>query len=131
MAFSRFPHLRDDAIGGLVSAALAVPLAMGFGMFAFVSLGDQYFAYGAMAGLIAAIVVGLASILFGDRSTTVYAPRITTTFILGGLLFHLVHSDAGTARSGNHDLILLAFYAIILLGGVFQALFGLMRLGSL
>jgi MFS superfamily sulfate permease-like transporter len=34
-------------------------------------------------------------------------------------------------RSGDHHLILLAFYAIILLGGVFQALFGLMRLGSL
>lgn len=131
MASPRFPQWRDDLVGGLVSAALAVPLAMGFGMFAFVALGDQYFGYGAMAGLYAAMVVGIASVALGDRTTTVYAPRITTTFVLGGLLFHLVHSDAELMRRGNQDLILLAFYAIILLGGLFQAVFGLMRLGSL
>ena len=131
MSFPRLPQWRDDLAGGLVSAALAVPLAMGFGMFAFVSLGDQYFGYGAMAGLYAAMVVGIASVILGDRTTTVYAPRITTTFVLGGLLYHLVHSDAELMRRGNQDLILLAFYAIILLGGLFQALFGLLRLGSL
>jgi sulfate permease, SulP family len=127
----RSPQLRDDATGGLMSALIAVPLAMAFGMFAFVALGDQYFAYGAMAGLYAAMIVGITSVAFGDRSTTVYAPRITTTFVLGGLLYHLVHSDAELMRRGNHDLILLAFYAIILLAGLFQALFGAMRLGSL
>ena len=37
-------------MNGLVSAAVAIPLAMGYGMFAFVSLGDKYFAYGALAG---------------------------------------------------------------------------------
>src|SRR5436190_5641401 len=122
--------LRDDVIGGLVSAAVAVPLAIGFGMFAFVALGDAYFAYGALAGLYSAIVVGVACVLFGDRTTTVYVPRVTTTFFLGGLLFQLVHSDLEAVRSGGHHLIVAAFFAIILLGGVFQALFGLVRLGS-
>ena len=44
-------NLRHDAVGGLVSSAIAIPLAIGFGMFAFVTLGDEYFAYGALAGL--------------------------------------------------------------------------------
>jgi sulfate permease, SulP family len=39
-------HVRDDVIGGLVSAAVAIPLAMGYGMFAFASLGENYFAVG-------------------------------------------------------------------------------------
>ena len=35
---------RSDVIAGLVSSTVAIPLAMAFGMFAFVRLGDEYFA---------------------------------------------------------------------------------------
>jgi SulP family sulfate permease len=85
---------RIDVIAGLVSSTLAIPLAMAFGMFAFVTLGDEYFAYGAMAGLISAVIAGLVCVLLGDRSTRVYAPRITTTFFLGLLLYSLSHRAA-------------------------------------
>jgi MFS superfamily sulfate permease-like transporter len=75
--------VRDDFLGGLVSGVLAIPLAMGYGMFAYTALGDSYFAHGALAGLYAAIGVGVVCVVLGDRTTTVYAPRITTTFLLG------------------------------------------------
>ena len=128
----RQSSLRDDLLGGLVSAALAIPLAIGYGMFAFGSLGDSYFAYGALAGLYAAIIVGITCVVLGDRTTTVYAPRVTTTFFLGALLYQLVHSNAAVLQGGNHlHLVILSFFGIILLGGLFQALFGLVRLGSL
>jgi MFS superfamily sulfate permease-like transporter len=121
---------RVDVIAGLVSSTLAIPLAMAFGMFAFVTLGDEYFAYGAMAGLISATIAGLVCVLLGDRSTRVYAPRITTTFFLGLLLYSLSHRPA-TEAEPDVAATLLVFFAIILLGGLFQALFGIMRLGSL
>ena len=54
--------LRGDIVGGLVSSAVAIPLALGFGMFAFVTLGDEYFACGAVAGLVSALVVGLVCV---------------------------------------------------------------------
>ena len=104
---------------------------MGYGMFAFTALGDSYFAYGALAGLYAAIAVGVVCVALGDHTTTIYAPRVTTTFLLGALLYNLVHSDAEVLRGGNVHLIVLAFFSIVFLGGVFQALFGLARLGSL
>jgi MFS superfamily sulfate permease-like transporter/CRP-like cAMP-binding protein len=122
--------IRNDAAGGLVSAALAIPLAVGYGMFAFVSLGDEYFASGARAGLLTAFVVAVVCVLAGDRSTTLYAPRITSTFFLGALLFQLVHSDAEFLRSGGTPMVLVVFFFIILLGGVLQFLFGLSRLGT-
>src|SRR3954466_5391260 len=122
---------RIDVIAGLVSSTLAIPLAMAFGMFAFVTLGDEYFAYGAMAGLISAVIAGLVSVLLGDRSTRIYAPRITTTFFLGLLLFSLLHRDADAGATPSVPATLLVFFAIILLGGLLQALFGLLRLGSL
>jgi MFS superfamily sulfate permease-like transporter/CRP-like cAMP-binding protein len=124
-------NIRNDVIGGLVSAAVAIPLAVGYGMFAFVSLGDEYFADGALAGLYTAFIVGLASVLLGDKTTTVYAPRVTSTFFIGLLLYQLIHSDATFLRSGAPSLILVVFFSIILLGGAFQLLFGLIKLGSL
>src|SRR5580692_5571435 len=121
---------RADIAAGLVSSTVAIPLAMAFGMFAFVTLGDEYFAYGAMAGLISAVTAGFVCVLLGDRSTRVYAPRITTTFFLGLLLFSLLHRD-GADTAASVAATLLVFFAIILLGGLLQALFGLMRLGTL
>jgi len=122
---------RSDILAGLVSSTVAIPLAMAFGMFAFVTLGDEYFAYGAMAGLVSAVIAGFVCVLLGDRSTRVYAPRITTTFFLGLLLYSLLHR--ATTVDGEPDVAatLLVFFAIILLGGLLQALFGLLRLGSL
>src|SRR5215204_3358666 len=92
--------VRSDVAAGLVSSTVAIPLAMAFGMFAFVSLGDAYFAYGAMAGLVSAVIAGVVCVVLGDRSTRVYAPRITTTFFLGLLLFSLLHrGDAADASA--------------------------------
>jgi MFS superfamily sulfate permease-like transporter len=122
---------RGDIIAGLVSSTVAIPLAMAFGMFAFVTLGDEYFAYGAMAGLISAVIAGFACVVLGDRSTRVYAPRITTTFFLGLLLFSLLHRAPTIDAEPDVAATLLVFFAIVLLGGLFQALFGMLRLGSL
>src|SRR3954469_4076542 len=120
-----------DVVAGLISSSVAIPLAMAFGMFAFVTLGDEYFAYGAMAGLVSAVTAGSVCVLLGDRSTRVYAPRITTTFFLGLLLYALLQRDTTVDTEPHVAATLLVFFAIILLGGLLQALFGLVRLGSL
>jgi hypothetical protein len=86
-------------VGGLVSAAIAIPLAMGYGMFAFTSLDENYFADGAIAGLTTALVVAVVCVVLGDKTTTVYAPRVNTTFFLGILIYGLVHSEEPPAES--------------------------------
>src|SRR5260370_14987507 len=83
--------VRSDVAAGLVSSTVAIPLAMAFGMFAFVSLGDAYFAYGAMAGLVSAAIPGVACVVLRDRSTRVFAPPLTPTFFLSLRLFSLLH----------------------------------------
>ena len=62
---SWFSNLRGDLTGAAISAAVAVPLAMAYGMFAFVPLGDEYFAYGAIAGLYAAMIVAVVNVALG------------------------------------------------------------------
>ena len=124
-------NVAGDIVGGVVSAVVAIPLAMGFGMFAIVALGDRYFANGALAGLYTACLVGIVAVVLGDRTTTVYAPRIGSTFFLGLLMFKLAHADAAIIQAGGLPLILALIFAIVLLGGAFQFLFGLVRLGTL
>jgi sulfate permease, SulP family len=123
-------HARDDFVGGLVSAAVAVPLAMGYGMFAFASLGENYFADGALAGLTTALVVAIVCVVLGDKTTTVYAPRVNSTFFLGLLIYGLVHSNAPEIAAGGVPLILAIAFSVVLLGGLLEALFGLVKLGT-
>jgi SulP family sulfate permease len=84
-----------------------------------------------MAGLVSAVIAGFVCVLLGDRSTRVYAPRITTTFFLGLLLYSLLHRAPTIDAEPDVAATLLVFFAIILLGGLLQALFGLLRLGLL
>ena len=121
----------NDVLGGLVSAAVAIPLAMGYGMFAFAALGEDYFADGALAGIASAVVVAVACVAFGDKTTTVYAPRITSTFFLGLLIFGLAHSDEPAIRAGGAPLVLAIAFSIVLLAGAFESLFGVIKLGTL
>jgi sulfate permease, SulP family len=124
-------HLRADMVGGLVSAAIAIPLAMGYGMFAFTSLGENYFADGAIAGLTTALVVAVICVVLGDKTTTVYAPRVNTTFFLGILIYGLIHSEEPKIAAGGIPLVLAVAFSVILLGGALQALFGVVKLGTL
>src|SRR5580704_1103722 len=126
-----FKHIRADCAGGLISAAVAIPLAMGYGMFAFASFGESYFADGALAGLTTAFVAAVVCVVLGDKTTTVYAPRVNSTFFLGLLIYGLVRSGTPEIAAGGVPLILAIAFAVILLGGVLEALFGLVRLGTL
>ena len=121
----------NEVLGGLVSAAVAIPLAMGYGMFAFAPLGEDYFEDGARAGIASAVVVAIACVALGDKTTTVYAPRITSTFFLGLLIFGLAHSDEPAIRAGGAPLVLAIAFSIVLLAGAFELLFGVIKLGTL
>src|SRR5271169_1647262 len=123
--------VRGEIVGGLVSAAVAIPLAMGYGMFAFAPLGENYFADGALAGIATAFVVAIACVLLGDKTTTVYAPRVTSTFFLGLLIYGLAHSSEPAVAAGGPPLVLAIAFSIVLLGGAFESLFGLINLGTL
>ena len=60
----------------------------------------------------------------GDKTTTVYAPRVNSTFFLGLLIYGLVHSGIPEIATGGVPLILAIAFSVVLLGGVFEAVFG-------
>ncbi len=107
-----FKNIRGDLFGGITAAVVALPLALAFG----VSSGA-----GAIAGLYGAILVGFFAALFGGTPSQISGPTGPMTVTIATVFSSLV--------AGNSDNLALAF-TVIMLGGIFQILFGVMRLGK-
>lgn len=128
----RLSALRSDLAGGVTAAVLTIPLSMGYGALAVHGLGERYIAYGALAGLYGAIVVPVVAVLLGARNATAYAPRSVVASLIGSLVVHsLVRAEAGLVDLDDVRGTLGVLFFVLLLAGVFQALFGALRLGGL
>jgi SulP family sulfate permease len=125
-------HWRGDLAGGVTSAILTIPVSMGYGILALYALGDQYVSYAILAGLYAAIFMPATAVLLGADTAMMYAPRSVVTFLLGTIVSQtLVKSRPDAVNLADvHQTLALVFF-VVLLAGLFQAVFGAFRLGSL
>ena len=113
-------HWRGDLLGGLTAAVIALPLALAFGNAA---LGPG----GAIYGLYGAIVSGFLAALFGGTPAQVSGPTGPMSVTVAGVVSSLVAVGvAGTLTGG--ELLPLVMTAVVL-GGLFQILFGILKLG--
>ncbi|WP_293267566.1 SulP family inorganic anion transporter [Neptunomonas sp.] len=108
-----FNNFKGDLFGGLTAAVVALPLALAFG----VSSGA-----GPVAGMYGAIFVGLFAALFGGTPSQVSGPTGPMTVVMAGIFTHFVSLDpvSGPAMA----------FTVVMLGGAFQILFGVFRLGQ-
>ena len=114
-------NIRGDVLGGLTAAVVALPLALAFGNAA---LGPG----GAIYGLYGAVVVGFLAALFGGTPAQVSGPTgpmsVTVATVVAGL------AAVGVPENLSAGQILPLVMAAVVLGGLFQILFGLLRLGK-
>ena len=102
-----FKNLRNDIYGGLTAAVVALPLALAFG----VASGA-----GPLAGMYGAILVGFFAAVFGGTPAQVSGPTGPMTVVMASVVMHFAHQP------------LIAF-SVVMLGGVFQIIFGLLKFG--
>ena len=107
-----FNNLRGDIFGGLTAAVVALPLALAFG----VSSGA-----GPIAGLYGAIFVGLFAALFGGTPSQISGPTGPMTVVMAAIFTEYVALDPVNGAA-------IAF-TVVMLGGLFQILFGVLRIG--
>jgi SulP family sulfate permease len=100
-------RLRNDVFGGLTAAVVALPLALAFG----VASGA-----GPIAGLYGAIATGFFASMFGGTPAQVSGPTGPMTVVMGAV----VASHAGSLTEA---------FTIVMLGGVLQIAFGILRVG--
>ncbi|AXX92684.1 sulfate permease [Malaciobacter molluscorum LMG 25693] len=101
-------NLKGDFFGGLTAAIIALPLALAFG----VASGA-----GAVAGLYGAIVLGFFASLFGGTSSQISGPTGPMTVVMASTIT-VFHND------------LKAVMCVVFLSGVFQILFGVLKIGK-
>ncbi len=107
-----FNNIRGDIFGGLTAAVVALPLALAFG----VSSGA-----GPIAGLYGAIFVGLFAALFGGTASQVSGPTGPMTVVMAAIFTEYTALDPVNGAA-------IAF-TVVMLGGLFQILFGVLRIG--
>jgi SulP family sulfate permease len=104
-------HLKADLIGGITSAIVALPLALGFGLLSF--NGNPQ---GAVAGLYGAIFTGILASFFGGTKQQITGPTGGMTVVLTDVYIHY----------GGVEALLAA----CILAGLFQIGFGLLKFGK-
>ena len=101
------PKLRGDVLGGVTAAFVALPLALAYG----VASG-----MGAAAGLYGAIAVGFFAAFFGGTPTQISGPTAPMAIVVAAVV--AIHAES-----------LPEALAVIVMGGLLQALLGVFRLG--
>ena len=107
-----FRNLRGDIFGGVTAAVIALPMALTFG----VASGA-----GATAGLWGAILVGFFAALFGGTPTLISEPTGPMTVAMTAVIASLTTTNPENGMA-------MAF-TVVMLAGVFQIIFGFLKLG--
>lgn len=99
--------------GGLTAAVIALPMALAFG----VASGA-----GPAAGLYGAVLVGLFAALFGGTPTLISEPTGPMTVVMTAVIANL------TAANPENGMAMA--FTVVILAGLFQIGFGLLKLGK-
>jgi SulP family sulfate permease len=108
----RVDNLRGDLFGGVTAAIIALPMALAFG----VASGA-----GPAAGLYGAVLVGLFAALFGSTPTMISEPTGPMTVIMTAVIAQLI--------AANPEQGMPMAFTVVMLAGLFQMLFGALKLG--
>lgn len=114
----RLDNIKGDLFGGVTAAIIALPMALAFG----VASGA-----GAEAGLYGAVLVGLFAALFGGTPTLISEPTGPMTVVFTAVVVNLMAPDPATGLPPENGLALA--FTTVMLAGVFQVVFGFLKLG--
>jgi SulP family sulfate permease len=107
-----FRNVKGDIFGGITAAVIALPMALTFG----VASGA-----GASAGLWGAILIGFFAALFGGTPTLISEPTGPMTVVMTAVI-------AGLTAANPENGLAMAF-TVVMLAGIFQIIFGVLKLG--
>ncbi len=113
--FFDFKCVKGDLFGGITAGIVALPLALAFG----VQSG-----MGAIAGLYGAMMLGVLAAVFGGTATQISGPTGPMTVVSATVIAAAIEMS-GSLQAGMGIII-----ATFLLAGVFQILFGLLKIGK-
>ena len=119
-------NIKGDIFGGVTAGIVALPLALAFGIQAFSGIDNPEAAsMGAYAGLVGATLLGFFAALFGGTHSQISGPTGPMTVITATLV-----SGAFASSAGNISTVLVSMALAAIFCGIFQILFGVIKLGK-
>jgi sulfate permease, SulP family len=108
-----FRNIRGDIFGGVTAAVIALPMSLAFGVASGV---------GAIAGLWGAVLIGFFAALFGGTPTLISEPTGPMTVVMTAIVTKMI--------AQNQENGLAMAFTVVMLAGIFQIIFGLLKLGK-
>ena len=126
MAFIETNNIKGDVFGGITAGIVALPLALAFGIQAFSGIDSpEASSMGALAGLVGATLLGFFAALFGGTHSQISGPTGPMTVITASIV-----SGAWASSQGNLSAVILSMSLAGIFCGLFQVIFGLIRIGK-
>lgn len=116
---------RGDVWGGLAAMLVALPAAIGFGVTVFAAIGPGFASYGALAGIVGTVAIGLVAAALGGTDRLISAPCAPAAAVLAAFAIDMV------ARGNDPHVTVLLLVAIGVLAGLIQVALGLVGVGRL
>ena len=123
--FGSGKQVPGDFWGGLAAMLVALPASIAFGVTVYAAMGPAYAAYGALAGIIGATVIGLVASTLGGTDRLISAPCAPAAAVLSAFAIELV------AQGVSPGSIVLLMIMLGVLTGIVQLLLGFVGVGKL
>lgn len=123
--FTGRKQVPGDFWGGLAAMLVALPASIAFGVTVYVAIGPAYAAYGALAGIIGATVIGLVASTLGGTDRLISAPCAPAAAVLSAFAIELVNQGVSPGS------IVLLLIMLGVLTGMVQLLLGFVGVGGL
>jgi len=121
----RFRLTPGDAWGGLAAMLVAFPASIAFGVTVYGAIAPSYAAFGALAGIVGVVVLGLLASWLGGTERLVSAPCAPAAAVLSAFAIQMAQ------RGDSPDLIVLMLVVVGMLAGLIQAGLGIVGIGGL
>ena len=126
MKFIETNNIKGDLFGGITAGIVALPLALAFGIQAFGGVNDPSAAsMGALAGIVGATMLGFFAALLGGTHSQISGPTGPMTVVTATLIGGVWASPGGSLAD-----VLISMSLAGLFCGLFQILFGIIKLGK-
>jgi SulP family sulfate permease len=114
-----------DFWGGLASMLVALPASVAFGVTVYSAISPQYAVFGALAGIVGAVALGLIAPTFGGTDRLISAPCAPAAAVLSAFAIELVQQGVSPSS------IVLLLTVLGILTGVIQMFIGFLGAGRM
>jgi sulfate permease, SulP family len=123
--FKKPENIAGNSWGALAAMLVALPSAIAFGVTIYAPLGSEYIAYGALAGILGAMFMGLIAPVFGGTNRLISAPCAPAAAVLSAFVIDYM------SKGGDATIAVMMVALLGLMTGLLQVGFGVARLGQL